>query len=502
MFLFSSVEVTLSLVTFIIVLLLMMTIFRKGKCIPGPWGVPILGNILQMKDLPHVFFHKMSKKYGDVFLIKLGMVPVVVVSGLETIKMVLLKEGEIFADRPKLYSFTLITDGTSLTFSGKFGDAWKQHKKIARTSLREFSRSTRSLSAYSSRFEEFVTAEAQALVETLLVNSEKGYFDPAQNVTYAITNVVSAICYGKRYDHDDKEFLEIIRLVDEAQEASGAAAPADFIPILRFFPLPGLKALLKAVDCFNNFTKKRVKEHYESYDKNHMRDITDALIYCCNERKLEDKLPALSDAQILSTVNDIFGAGFDTVSSALRWSLLYVLKFPGIQEKIHKEIDSKIGPGRIPRFEDRRELHFTEAFIHEVLRHSSFAPLTLPHCTTRDTFLNGYFIPKNTCIFVLLYQVHHDPALWVEPSCFKPERFLDKEGKFDKQLAQNVIPFGLGVRKCLGEEVARNELFLMLTLILQRLRLEKNPADELSLTPVNGMNLKPQKYVMKALTRN
>ncbi|XP_040275681.1 cytochrome P450 1A1-like [Bufo bufo] len=500
MLFFTNAEIILSLVTFFIVLLITKKIWKRGKLPPGPWGMPILGNILQIGELPHMTFLKMKEKYGDVFHLKLGIVPVVVVSGLETIKKVLLKQGEQFASRPKLYTFSLINDGTSLAFSEQFGDAWKLHKKIAKMSLKEFSKSSRSSSSFSI-FEEFMSSQSEALVETLLKNSEKGYFDPSQDITYTAASVICALCYGKHYSHDDEEFLGIIKLTEVAQKESGSAAPADFIPILRFFPLSGVRTLLRAIDKFNNFTKKHVEEHFESYEKGHIRDITDALIYLCNRKKVEDKLFTLSDAQIVSTVNDMFGAGYDTISSAVQWSFLYLIKYPEVQEKIHKEIDTLIGAGRFPRFDDRHNLHFTEAFIHEVFRHSSFSPFTIPHCTTTDAVLNGYFIPKNTCILVNLYQVHHDPALWEDPDCFKPERFLDKEGKVDKHIAQNVIIFGMGIRKCLGEEVSRNELFLMLTIILQRLRLEKRPSDELTATAINGMALKPKKYVLKALAR-
>ncbi|XP_073399844.1 cytochrome P450 1A1-like isoform X2 [Dendrobates tinctorius] len=374
----TNVEITLALVTFFIVLLITKKIWRKRKLPPGPWGLPILGNILQIEELPHMTFFKMKEKYGDVFLVKLGSVPVVVVSGLETVKKVLLKQGEQFAGRPKLYTFSLINDGTSLAFSENFGAAWKLHKKIAKTSLREFSKSSRSSSSQN-LFEEFVSAESAALVETLLMNSEKGFFDPSENITYAAASVVCALCYGKRYSHDDEEFLGVIQINDEVHKASGSAAPADFIPILRFFPLPGIKALLQAIKVFNNFTKRRVKEHYETYDKDHIRDITDALFYWCGRRQLDDKLSALSDAQILSTVNDIFGAGYDTLSSAVRWSFLYLIKYPEVQDKIYQEIDTLIGAGRVPTFDDRHNLHFTEAFIHEVFRHSSFSAFTLPH---------------------------------------------------------------------------------------------------------------------------
>ncbi|KAG9486776.1 hypothetical protein GDO78_006915 [Eleutherodactylus coqui] len=308
MLFFTNAEITLSLVTFLIVLLITKKIWRKRKLPPGPWGLPLLGNLLQIGELPHLSFLKMKEKYGDVFRLKLGMVPVVVVSGLETVKKVLLNQGEQFGGRPKLYTFSLVTDGTSLAFSEHFGDAWKLQKKIAKMSLREFSKSSRS-SLSRSVFEDYVAEESKALMETLLVNSEKGYFDPSENITYAVASIVAALCYGKRYSHDDEELLGVIQISEDAQKASGSAAAADFIPILRFLPLPGIKALLEAIDKFNDFTRKRVKEHCETFSKDHIRDITDALLYCCSQRKSQDKLSALSDAQILSTVNDLFGAG-------------------------------------------------------------------------------------------------------------------------------------------------------------------------------------------------
>ncbi|XP_053328301.1 cytochrome P450 1A1-like [Spea bombifrons] len=298
----------------------------------------------------------MKEKYGDVFLVHLGVVPVVVVSGLETVKKVLLKQGEQFADRPKLYTLSLLNDGTSLSFTENYGEPWKLHKKIAKMCLREFSKSARSASS-PSLFEQYVSEEANLLVETLLQHSsKKGYYNPIDHITYAVANVVCALCFGKRYDHDDDdEFLGVIQISEEAQNSAASAAPADFIPILRYFPLPGLKALLKAVDRFNNFSKKQIKEHYDSFDKNHIRDITDALLLDCSKRKLKDKHSVLTDAQVLSTVIDVFGAGFDTTSSALQWSLFYLLKFPELQEKIHKEIGTKIGFSRMPRFEDRKK---------------------------------------------------------------------------------------------------------------------------------------------------
>ncbi|CAM4564957.1 unnamed protein product [Caretta caretta] len=233
---------------------------------------------------------------------------------------------------------------------------------------------------------------------------------------------------------------------------------------------------------------------------NHLRDITDALISISNDKRNDGRAPPFSNDKIISTVNDIFGAGFDTVSTCLFWIFLYLVNNPDIQTKIQEEIDGKIGL-RSPRFDDRKDLHYMEAFISEILRHTSFIPFTIPHCAMKETILNGYLIPQDTCIFVNMYQVNHDETLWENADLFRPERFLNENGELDKSLIEKVLGFGMGIRKCLGEDIACNEIFLILTTILQQLKLEKCLQDHLDLTPVYGLFMKPKPYQIQVALR-
>uniref|UniRef100_A0A8C8VR01 Unspecific monooxygenase n=1 Tax=Pelusios castaneus TaxID=367368 RepID=A0A8C8VR01_9SAUR len=444
---------------------------KKHILPPGPWSLPIVGNLLQLGEYPHLSFIQMRKKYGDVFLLKLGMVPVVVVNGLDMVKQVLLRDGERFAGRPKMHTFSFFADGKSLSFSVDYGESWKFHKKIASKALRFFSKSEAKTSTCSCLLEEHVCAEASALVKMFLeFSSEKGAFDPTGITTCAVANVVCALCFGKRYEYNDEEFLSMIRINE------------DFLKVL------------------NNFVAQHVEEHYTTYDKNHLRDITDALISVSNDKRTDGKAPALSNDKIISTVNDIFGAGFGTVSTCLFWIFLYLIDSRDIQTKIQEEIDRKIGL-RSPRFDDRKDMHYTEAFISEVLRHTSFIPFTIPHRATKETILNGYLIPQDTCIFVNMYQVNHDETLWENADLFRPERFLKENGELDKSLVEKVLVFGMGIRKCLGEEIARNEIFVILTAILQQLSLEKCLEDQLDLTPIYGLSMKPKPYQIQVSLR-
>uniref|UniRef100_A0A8C4WJR3 Unspecific monooxygenase n=1 Tax=Gopherus evgoodei TaxID=1825980 RepID=A0A8C4WJR3_9SAUR len=449
----SEVMAALFTMTFILISVRIVSNMTKKNILPpGPWPLPIVGNLLQLGEHPHLSFIQMRKNYGDVFLLKLGMVPVVVVNGLDTVKQVLLRDAESFAGRPKMHTFSFFADGKSLSFSVEYGESWKLHKKIASKALRSFSKSEAKTSICSCRLEEHVCAEASALVKMFLeLSLEKGAFDPTGITTCTVANVVCALCFGKRYEYNNEEFLSMIRI------------NADFLKIL------------------NNFIVR-----LQNY-----RPIT--AVFISNDKRSDGKAPLLSNDKIISTVNDIFGAGFDTVATCLFWIFLYLVNNPDIQTKIQEEIDGKIRL-RSPRFEDRKDLHYTEAFISEILRHTSFIPLTIPHHAMKETILNGYLIPQDTCIFVNTYQVNHDETLWENADLFRPERFLNENSELNKSLIEKVLVFGMGIRKWLGEDIARNEIFIILTTILQQLKLEKCLQDQLDLTPVYGLSMKPKPY--------
>nr|XP_021524935.1 cytochrome P450 1A3-like [Aotus nancymaae]XP_021524936.1 cytochrome P450 1A3-like [Aotus nancymaae] len=114
-----------------------------------------------------------------------------------------------------------------------------------------------------------------------------------------------------------------------------------------------------------------------------------------------------------------------------------------------------------------------------------------------DITLNGYFISRKTCTFIDMYQVNHDETIWDNPNLFRPERFLNKNRELNKSL-QKVLIFGTGIWKCLGEDVARNEIFIFITTVLQQLKLKKCPRAQLNLTPTYGLAMRPKPYQLQA----
>ena len=149
------------------------------------------------------------------------------------------------------------------------------------------------------------------------------------------------------------------------------------------------------------------------------------------------------------------------------------IQHPEIQEKCFKEIDDTLGDKRVS-FSDRAKLRYVNATILEIQRLGDIVPLATAHAASEDTSLLGYYIPKGTLLFPNIYSALMDPTYWNEPKSFKPERFLDSKGELVENHAQ--IPFGTGPRTCLGEPLARMELFLVFANLIQEYKFARENA--------------------------
>uniref|UniRef100_A0A287DB03 Cytochrome P450 2E1 n=1 Tax=Ictidomys tridecemlineatus TaxID=43179 RepID=A0A287DB03_ICTTR len=172
------------------------------------------------------------------------------------------------------------------------------------------------------------------------------------------------------------------------------------------------------------------------------------------------------------------------------------------REKLHKEIDRVIGPSRIPAVKDRLEMPYMDAVVHEIQRFIDLVPSNLPHEATQDTMLQGYVIPKGTVVIPTLDSLLYDDQEFPDPGQFKPEHFLDGNGKF--KYSDYFKPFSAGKRVCVGEGLARMELFLLLSTILQHFNLKSlvDPKD-IDLRPIAiGFGRIPPHYKLCVIPRS
>lgn len=206
-----------------------------------------------------------------MFQLRLGSLRVVVLSGFTTIRQALVRQGEDFAGRPELFTFSAIADGNSMTFSEKYGPAWLLHKKLCKNALRSFSQAEPRGSGATCLLEEHICAEATEMVELIqnqaAEDSDMMGIDPSVSLVTCVANVVCALCFGRRYDHNDKEFLTIVNINNEVLKLFAAGNLADFFPMFRYFPSPSLRKLVQYIHRMNGFMERRIEEHINTFDK-------------------------------------------------------------------------------------------------------------------------------------------------------------------------------------------------------------------------------------------
>ncbi|KPP57701.1 cytochrome P4501C1-like, partial [Scleropages formosus] len=176
-------------------------------------------------------------------------------------------------------------------------------------------------------------------------------------------------------------------------------------------------------------------------------------------------------------------------------------KYPHIQTKIQQQIDKVVGRDRLPSSEDKKNLVYLEAFIYEAMRYTSFVPVTIPHSTTSDVTIEGMHIPKDTVVFINQWSVNHDPQKWKDPHVFEPSRFLNEDGTINKDLTSSVMIFSIGKRRCIGDQIAKVEIFLFTAILLHQCTFENSPMQELTMDCSYGLTLKPLNYKICAKLR-
>ncbi|KAF3708592.1 Cytochrome P450 1B1 [Channa argus] len=485
-----------------VTLLLFFHLWRRlrQRSIPGPFAWPVVGNAAQMGKAPHLYFSRMAKKYGDVFQIKLGCRIVVVLNGADCIKQALVKQGLDFAGRPDFTSFKCVSGGDSFAF-GTVTDWWKVHRKVAQATLRMFSTGNPQT---KKTFEQHIVCEVKELLQRFVRKTkEERYFQPMTLLLVSAANIMSAVCFGKRYSYDDEEFRQVVGRNDQFTQTVGAGSIVDVMPWLQYFPNP-IKTIFdnfKKLNVeFTTFIRDKVVEHRKTIESSTIRDMTDAFIVALDQ--LRDNYEVLSKKDyVVPSVGDIFGASQDTLSTALQWIILILVKYPEMQARLQQEVDKVVDRSRLPTFEDRVQLPYVMAFLYEVMRFTSFVPLTIPHSTTADTSIMGHAVPKNTVIFINQWSSNHNPAIWHRPDTFDPQRFLDQNGALDKDLASSVLLFSLGKRRCIGEELSKLQLFLFTALIAHQCHFTADPDRPPKLDYNYGLTLKPHAFSIAVFLR-
>ncbi|NXK03470.1 CP2J2 protein, partial [Herpetotheres cachinnans] len=480
------------------VLLVFLTVFllvasymkqRQPKHFPpSPFSLPFIGHMYLLNfNSPQVTVQKLSEKYGAIFKMQLGTTLFVFVNGLRMVKEVLVNQGENFIDRPEIPVDKEIFSKMGLAFSN--GHLWKQQRRFALTTLRNLGLGKRSL-------EERIQEECRCLVDVF--GDEQGKpFNPHFKISNAVSNIICSITFGNRFDYQDEDFQKLLKLMDETASLHGAIMSQlynSFPSIIKFFP-GSHQTIYKNWKLLKSFVKEKIDKHKEDWNLSDNQDFTSSYL---QEIAKDNDDGTFQEKNLVACASDLLFAGTETTSTTIRWALLYMAMYPEIQARVQTEIDTVIGQLRQPALEDRNNMPYTNAVIHEVQRKGNIIPFNVPRQAVKDTVLDGFHIPKGTILLTNLTSVMFDKNEWETPDTFNPGHFL-KDGQFWKR--ESFMPFSIGKRACLGELLARSELFLFFTALLQKFTIQAPLDTTLSLQSKLGITLAPQPYKICAVPR-
>ncbi|RVE65280.1 hypothetical protein OJAV_G00133770 [Oryzias javanicus] len=466
---------------------------RKHRLPPGPPALPLIGNLLQLnKNAPFRTIVELSQTYGPVMTIYMGWQRTVALVGYDAVKEALVDQADDFVGRAPLPFLYKATRGYGITISN--GERWRQLRRFALMTLRDFGMGRKGM-------EQWIQEESGHLIDH--INKFKGKpFDPTFVLSCTVSNVICCLVYGERFDYDDKRFLDLLEMISTIFGHNTSPKGGLYNIFLWLMErLPGRQhTVFGYIEDVRKFAIKKIQEHKDTLDPNSPRDLIDCFLIRMDQ---EDSNPTseFHYENLVATVLNLFLAGTETTSSTIRYALIVLIKHRKIQEKMQEEIDTVIGRERCACIEDRKSLPFTDAVIHEVQRFMDLAPFSLPHYSLKDISFRGFTIPKDTVIFPMLHSVLKDDKLWSTPWSFNPQHFLDQNGNFKKNPA--FVSFSAGKRACVGESLARMELFVFIVSLLQNFNFSSpNDPDSINLIPeYSGLANVPPRYELIATPR-
>ena len=464
---------------------------------PGPrWTLPFFGNCFELGSDIIKGCERLHDTYGPVVGFFLGPLRTVVISDFDLMKTVLSQDD--CADRPHFNTVALLRGGVTqvggttpgLIFGN--GATWVDQRRFSLHALKN-------LGFGKSAMEETIEQEVGELCCFLEQDKLKA-IDVRHKYNIAVLNTLWRIVSSERMMYTDKRLNAMLARLDAFFKNAGS--PIGYImnnsPLLMniFKHLNVFDAVQCCEDMFK-FCQDSIRSHEQTFQEDSVsRDFIDSYL----KRKLVDASNPEStfhgsdgELQLKNVLFDLLMAGSETTSTTLNWATLYMVKNPEVQTRVQAELDSVTGSSRSPSWSDRTDTPYTEAVIHEIQRQGDILPLSVMHSSTKDIHIGGFYIPKGTQVLANIGAVMKDPGAFPEPGAFRPERFL-LDGKFVPN--PKVVPYGIGKRRCLGESLAKMELYKFFTGILHRFKIRNVPGQFVSEDHVPGTTHTPRPYLV------
>ncbi|XP_028405395.1 cytochrome P450 2D6-like [Dendronephthya gigantea] len=487
------IEVAVSVFLIWVVWYISNTWIKKRGMPPGPFPLPGIGNIPQVMSNQQFPFENLSKEYGDIFTAFLPNGTFVVLNTASLARQARLATRDDVAGRSSESTYPLELIFEKDVAVSDYSPGYLFRKKVFKSSLHLFGAGI-----------EQAEDRARHAVQLALQEIEKcESFSPNKLIPLTIFLQMWEWLTSKKLSVDDQTMYHLFNelqliIVNQTRERSIYL----LLPFLKYVSNFNRK-IERAKQLRRQLLLPEYFAHRETYTPGVTRDVTDSFIAAYEKEIAKETGKDIGSMEdIPNLMLDFVVAGIDTSATTICWFLLHLVLRQEIQAKLHKEIDSVVKNDRLPCWQDAQNMPFLQATLCEVMRTSGPLPIT-GTTTIRDTNVAGYQIPKNATLVLNINQIHHDIREWAEPNEFKPERFLDGEGNFVGWTARHAfMPFGLGRRECLGQQLAKVTMFVFASTLLHHYKFELPEGAEKPNVLPTGLQLhRPKDFTLVAKKR-
>ncbi|KAJ9258294.1 hypothetical protein DTO207G8_1469 [Paecilomyces variotii] len=457
----------------------------------GPKGLPLIGNLHQIRTNAAEQYRSWAKKYGGVYQIQLGNIPIVVVNTAEAARVVFGQNAQALSSRPEFYTFHKVVSNTSGTTIGTspYSESLKRRRKGAASALNRPAVQT---------YVPHLDIETKTFCEELLDYGEAGEvpIDPMPMIQRLSLSLALTLNWGIRMDSQKNDLFHEITHVEEhiSRFRSTTGNLQDYVPLLRLNPF--------------NFGSAKAREMRNRRDV-YLKDLNDGLDEriangthkpCIQANVILDKEAKLNKEELISISLTMLSGGLDTLTTLMAWSIAMLAQRPDIQDRALKAIREHYG-NDAPLCDplDDQKCEYIVALARECLRYYTVLRLALPRASVKDIVYNGVRIPKGTVVFLNAWACNMDDEVWEDPDEFRPERWLQHPDA-------PMFTYGLGYRMCAGSLLANRELYLIFMRLINSFKIEK--FDDVDYNPVTGMDdptalvAMPKRYRARFVPRN
>ncbi|XP_052023958.1 cytochrome P450 3A11 [Apodemus sylvaticus] len=492
----------LSLETWVLLAIILVLLYRYGtrthgifkkQGIPGPKPLPFLGTLLNYYKGLWKFDTECYKKYGKMWGLFDGQMPLLAITDTEMIKNVLVKECfSVFTNRRNIGPVGIMSKAVSISKD----EEWKRLRALLSPTF-----TSGKLKEMFPVMEEY----GDILVKYLRQEAEKGKPITVKQALGAYSmDVITSTSFGVNVDslnNPNDPFVEKAKKLLRFDFFDPLLLSVVLFPFLTpiyemlnicVFPKDSIAFFKKFVD--------RMKENRLDAKQKHRVDFLQLMMNAHNNTKDKESHKALSDTEITAQSIIFIFAGYETTSSTLSFALYALATHPDIQKKLQEEIDRALPNKAPPTYDIVMEMEYLDMVLSETLRLYPIAN-RLERVSKKDVEINGVFIPKGSLVMIPSYALQHDPQHWPQPEEFRPERFSkENKGSIDPYL---YLPFGNGPRNCIGMRFALMNMKLALTKVLQNFSFQPCKETQIPLKLSRQGLLQPEKpIVLKVVPRD